>query len=260
MSKIKILKNQSGSDLVFGSRVVSNGEQITLSKHYWLDIAEKIEILDLVTSGDIIVNDGTEDLSPSLGREHLELVEGWTKAEDIIFENNSNGFSSDRVQSAIEEVRNSPVGGLDLYEFKENSSANNKWLEYGANSSPSDETPAILPFDAKLISCTFTNDDDGVDTDIEIHKSSEGSGSNASIVATFQIRNRRVARFSDFTAIQFSAGDKISVFARDKGTNPSQVVVKLYFLITNYNKENAGEDFSSDFSLSVGGITITIGS
>ena len=159
----------------------------------------------------------------------------------------------------LEDFAETVKGSLDVYTFMEGGSASNEWLEYCDNSINSDETPAILPFDAKLIACTYTNKKDDTDTDIQVYKAAEGSGSSSSRVTTFEVRNKRVARFSDFNAIQFQAGDKLSVFLRDKGGNPDDVVVKLYFLITNFNKENAGENYSSDFSLSIGGITITIG-
>lgn len=254
----KILRNESGGDLIIFNKIVPDEESYEVPQRYWADAPTDAELLAAISIGDVVVNDGTSDLSAANG---LLWVVRWQldHASDIPFDNSSNGFTATKTQAAIEEIRTSPVGVLDTYVFSELGIAANEWLEYGGSSIKSNETFAILPFSAKLIACTFSCDDGGSDTDIEVHKAPVGSGGSAAKVATFEVRNRRVARFSDFTHVQFNAGDKFSVYMNDQGTNASNVVVKLYFLVSEFNRVNAGEDFDSNFNLSIGGITITIG-
>ncbi len=252
----KYIKNISGSDIISGGKVISDQQFWELTGPNILKFAFLQKVLDQINNDEVLVSlDGSTTLSKS---ESLIAIRSIDFAENIIFDNSSNGYTALTTQDAIEETQNSIIGALDTYVFTENATASNKWLSYESDSIPSDETPAIIMFDSELVGISFTNDDNGSDTDIEIYKSVKDSGSTTSKIATFEIRNKRVAKFSNFTPIAIDSGDKISVFARDRGTNPSGVVVKLYFKVTNFNTENSGEDFSSDFSLTIGGITITI--
>lgn len=66
MSNILIAKNNSGSEQKFLGTVLQNGEQQQISDFYSPDEIDKAEDLNaLILSGDIVINNGTTDLSPS---------------------------------------------------------------------------------------------------------------------------------------------------------------------------------------------------
>ena len=164
-------------------------------------------------------------------------------SSSIPFDNSVTNLNATNIQELGEEFINSPIGCLDIMVFNENGIARNQWLESYRNSIPSNESPQVLPFDAKLIAVTYSNSAQGSDTDIQIHKSSLGSGSTLSLVTTLQVRASRVSRFSNITPISFNAGDKIAVYLQDQGIRTTNVVIKLYFLIDNHNKEDIVENY-----------------
>lgn len=250
----KWIKNITGSSLLVGGIEIPAGGYFELTGPNVQKFAQSPKVIDMLTNDQILMSlDGSTTLSKS---DSKIILESFTSASRVSFDDSTANLGVFSTQAAIENLLVSPVGALDTYVFSESGSARNQWLEYGIRSIPSDETPAVLPFSAKLIACVFSNDDDGTDTDIEVYRSVQGSGSTTSRAVTFQVRNKRVARFSNFTPIQFAVGDKIGVYMRDKGTNPSDVAVKLYFLVSAFTKENAGEDYSSDLNLSSGGIIV----
>ena len=104
MALQKILKNQSGGLLQILNRNIDNGSQYAVPYQFWLDLAEDTSIDSLIQSGNIVVNDGTSDLSIS---EALELIKRFQfdSAEKITFDNSNNGFISTDTQNAIEEAR-----------------------------------------------------------------------------------------------------------------------------------------------------------
>lgn len=102
----KILKNTTASDIdldILGRRVPASG-QLDLDTSDFARLASDASITELTTlinSGDIVVNDGVSDLSIA---DALAYIEYPDNAANIRFDNSSNGFTSDDVQTAIEEV------------------------------------------------------------------------------------------------------------------------------------------------------------
>ena len=72
---IKILKNNSGAPLeLLGVSDIAHGEQIEVNPSKWIELIERVEIHDLVASGDIIVNDGVSDLNIDAALRHIKKL------------------------------------------------------------------------------------------------------------------------------------------------------------------------------------------
>jgi len=145
---------------------------------------------------------------------------------------------------------NSNVGSLIQMTFGYHSTAKNKWLNYIENPNGSDKVHALMPWDARLIRATLSNSKKGADTDIEIHVAPNGDGNLTSIAYTWAIRNKRVACTSP--SVDFDAGDKLGLFAKDQGTDLKNVTVTLYFVILT-DDACVDEDYSGNFSSSGSG-------
>jgi hypothetical protein len=171
-------------------------------------------------------------------------------------------WSSQRIHDfVLQEVANAAAGDLTNLIGKtvsvgfshSSSSVGNSWLRTETNDSgtSSDRNPYIVPFNCRLLAITFSNSDTGVDTDLQIWKSSVGGNpiSNKTMVHEIEIRNARAHIETSFSSpIEFVIGDKIGVYMLDRGTNSDHPVVQLTFIVTDSTTTNTGYNFSSDFS------------
>lgn len=103
----KILKNTTSSDIeVFNlGRTIPANDQLNLDTSDFIRLASDdvvSELNTLINSGDIVVNDGTNDL---IIEDALEYIKFPDFAKAIRFDNSENGFISDNVKNAIEESK-----------------------------------------------------------------------------------------------------------------------------------------------------------
>jgi len=75
MAIIKRLKNNSGVDKFIITRTVSDQEYYLVPVNLWVEVLDDQDILDDVNSGDLIVNDGLNDLSTVEGLNWLNQFE-----------------------------------------------------------------------------------------------------------------------------------------------------------------------------------------
>lgn len=129
------------------------------------------------------------------------------------------------------------TSGLETFGFKQNfsrsGSANDKWLKRDTDHSeatgPNDDedaTPWVTPYGGQIVALGFMNKKLDCHADIEIYK-------NGTLVYTLQIRTKKWVTKSDFSAISFSAGDRISVFARKVNREPDTVLVDVFVKFTS---------------------------
>lgn len=139
----------------------------------------------------------------------------------------------------------------------EGSDATDRWYShYGDTSLTSDKSPAIVPWDSKLIALTYTNQDNNSDVDLEIYSVHEADTTQKDVEFVWQLRNARVARKTNFSpSILFEAGDRVAVYARDKGSNPDFAVLTLYLQMLTDNSTTVVRSFSGDITL--GGVPET---
>jgi len=106
----KILKNTTGSDI----EIKSTGFTILASSSYTIEVSEFrfwaadeaiTEITSFITSGDIVVNDGINDLSATEGINHLKYPDFAFSQRFLSEPERSNSMSSKTTQQAVEEAR-----------------------------------------------------------------------------------------------------------------------------------------------------------
>ena len=260
---IKILKNTTLSTIelnVLGLQIPTSS-QITIQTQDYAILASSDSVTELTTfinSGDIIVNDGTDDLSISEGLAYIKLAE---IAKSIRFDNSTNGFTSTEVQSAIEESKTSVVGSMFQTLFENNGTSSNIWLNYGANPASSNSVFTLMPFNCKLVACSFTNAASSADLDIQVNIANQGSGNTVNRTIIFQVRNDRVATFSfpnsSNSNLLLNQGDKVGVYIKDQGDNANDPVVTLYFKVLEEVDQNTQENFSTNLSTTLAGTTVT---
>lgn len=156
-------------------------------------------------------------------------------AGSIPFDNDTNGFTSDNVQDAIEEAQNSAVGALIPLQFEHTGNTSNKWLGYTNPAAPSNEIPFVAPQNIAIKGITFVNRDDNVDIDIEIYK-------NGTLVHTENIRNKRWAYNVGISGPAGNQGDRWSIFLRkyDGGTGDQTAQDPIVVLYCKFTNEAAG--------------------
>jgi hypothetical protein len=101
-----ILKNTTGSAIFLSSIGLSipASSSVTIAVTDYLLLASVdgiTEITSYINSGDIVVNDGTNDLTSSVGLNYLKYP---NKAKNIRFDNSANDFDNHVLQEAVEEL------------------------------------------------------------------------------------------------------------------------------------------------------------
>jgi hypothetical protein len=151
---------------------------------------------------------------------------------------------SENVQDAIDELCGrieSNVGDLFKVNFTGNGNSSDKWLGFDNGSTRSDEIPFIAPYNSTLDALTFSNNNDDVDTDAELHI-------NGLVVFTWEIRNKRTAFKTDITSPVIVQGDRISLFMKKvtSGTGttiPQDPTLSVWFSINDDNNAEGGTQF-----------------
>lgn len=239
----KILKNTTGTEIVnnqVGLAIPANSQIIVEPGRYYV-LSEEIGIEgpgtlnQLIQNGDIIVNDGINDLSSDRGIDFLKFPD---RAFHLRFDSvpeRSNGFAAKTVQEAIEEARSAIEGKISvLPTFLNNGNTSNKWLSLDGSFGGSDVIPAVSTFNSKLSGVSYVNSNDNSSIDIEFYVNGTGVPDR---VYVWQIRNKRYSYKTDLPSILISAGDTISCYAaRVSGggiITPSSVLVNLFVQSTD---------------------------
>jgi len=134
---MKILKNSTSTDI----EITSIGLSVIALSSYTVNVEDYLllasddsitELTSLISSGDIVVNDGTSDLSSTDGLNYIKYPDF---AGSSRFDNSTNSFTSTNVQDAIEEAASGGVTIEQLIEFEgyENttthSTTSNGWVQ-----------------------------------------------------------------------------------------------------------------------------------
>ena len=142
-------------------------------------------------------------------------------------------------------------GRLYELEFFYNGAANNHWMDYSDESLPSNEVPAVIPWDSSLVGITFTNKVVNGDADFKIYATAEADNpaTTKTLKYTYSVSNVRTARKTNFAgAVTFAAGDKVAMFVADTGDTIQNPVVTLYLLVTTNNTAVSSSTASGYFS------------
>jgi len=246
-----ILKNTTGSDIAlseFGVTVPLSGQYLCDTQEYTRLAGDDsiTEITTHINTGDIVVNDGVDDITVANGftlQNAIDYLKYPNTAFNIRFAaepERSNGFTKKNTQEAIEESRTSGVGKLIGYFFAGSGNTFNKWLGFGNTNSTSDVVPLVLPQDMSLKGVTYSNANDDSSIDLEVHV-------NGVLSFTWQVRNYRVAWETGLSGYDFNQGDRISIYAK-KVTgggiiNPATPEISIYFKLLDEVSTSNGIQF-----------------
>ena len=229
----KILKNTTGSNIdlsELGLRVPASS-QITIQSFDYIKLASDdsvTELTTLINSGDIIVNDGTSDLSASDGIDYIKYP---NFAKNIRFTSVTGKLLEKNIQDALDESAENADTALNTPRFTipliyNGTPGNNEFIGY-SNLIPGDDTPIVVPIDSVLQEYTFSNKNSNADYTIELRRNS----TTAAVFDTTSKVNTLSFVQSGITQA-FTAGDTIYIKYIDDGSNASDMVIVLLFKAT----------------------------
>lgn len=169
-------------------------------------------------------------------------------AAGIPFDNSTNGFVSDDVQDAIEELTDTFVGKGFQTTFLGKGELKNKWMENEDSHIESNQTPNIFKYESRLVGIDYQNKKKNSDPIILIAISDYGAGNTISRSYKWTLNNVRVAmKTNQFTGFTINAGDKMAVYVKDNGGDPRDLVVTMDFLVTDAPATELSENFNQYF-------------
>jgi hypothetical protein len=249
----KIIKNLSSPPVDI--EILETGVTILTSTTHTIDPVSYLhwakpeaitEITPYLNSGDLVVNDGTQDLTASEAIRFLEYADrlyieelGVNKAKTakIINFDGDVAVTEDGTGKVTVTVGTGGVVKGKLYDFSFNNvgKTSNKWLEFASSSAPSNENPLVTPYDSDMIALTYSNTKDDSGVDVEVYR-------NGVLFFTWQIRGKRTAWKTDINNTSVSQGDRVSVFFKKVGgqTDPTTPIIDLYFSVTSHNEAEGG--------------------
>ena len=221
----KILKNTTGSVIdidTLGLQIPASG-QITINPPDYLLLSEADTISELspqITSGDIVVNDGSGDLSPA--SEAIAFLQYPDDAANIKFtptDDISENTVQEAIGSGVSTALNTPRFSIPL--IYNGTVSNNEFIGY-SNLLPGDATPIVIPIDSFLEEYTFSNNKTTADFTIELRR----NGTTATVFNSVSKVNTQQFVETGINQV-FDQGDNIYVKYIDDGTNAQDVTILL---------------------------------
>lgn len=227
---IKIIKNVSGSTQQIVNADVANNGSFNISPELWLAASNDSDLRTKITNGTLVVNNGTSDLSANEGLIHLDRFQ-FDDAENITFDNSSNGFTSTNAQNAIEESKNTAVGKarFTITTTFNSTVGNNNWLGYN-ELLPGNVTPIRIPVSCTLKEITFSWSGASVDGRYDLYKNGTAGGNI--VYQTPNIVNQANGINITGLNLSFVNGDFFVGRWIDTGDNPSDMAVVYFFQTT----------------------------
>lgn len=240
MAHSLILKNTTLSDIyIVGRQLVASGQD-DFSGENTSRIQTDPLLLPAVDAGDIIVNDGTTDLTAVFGRLYIE--HGFVAAATTVQENDviingdtttinfagnigvvDDGAGKVTITAGQESLQGHSLQSLFVGGLKDS------WMFLGdSNSTPPSGpeslgavSPAVFAADVEAFALTYSNKNPNVDVDAEFYR-------NGTLIFTWIIRNAQTAtKTTALSALTFSAGDRLGIFLSDVGTGNDADQVQL---------------------------------
>lgn len=147
-------------------------------------------------------------------------------ADSTPFDNDTNGFESDNVQEAIEEVLELADAAIYTIPLVYNGTLSGTQFISYSNLTP--DSPIVIPKKSSFVGFTFSNSRTGADYTINLRN-------NTTTGTPFYTTSKTNTQFFAETLATpepFEAGDTISVQYADNGTNGSDGVWLLTFKVT----------------------------
>ena len=172
-------------------------------------------------------------------------------AFSIPFDNDTNGFSADNVQNAIEEARTGFEGKGFQSTFAGNGTFRDSWLSQEDTNVESNESPDIFKYDAQLVGIDFTNQNQNVDCTIiiAIKEYPFNNVNNPERFYKWTLSGVRSAlRTNQSAGFTVNAGDVMAVYLLDQGGNANDVLLTMDFIVLNAPTTEISYSFSQNFS------------
>lgn len=240
---IKILRNTTISDIVISDTGITIqpgvGNQYTIPPIDYVLWAESADITSFVNSGDILVTDGTSELSSTDG---LDFIRYPDNAKNQRFDGDtlrSNGFPDNiSTQAAIEFAKTTVSGKMQDFEFTTTGNTQNKWVNISHPANSSDIVPFIALWSGSVIGFSYINQNDDSSVDLEFYV-------NGSLTYTWEIRNKRYAYKTDETGLfTVTQGDRLSIFAKKitgaSIVNPSGISGEVMAVVSTIGSADGG--------------------
>jgi len=155
-------------------------------------------------------------------------------AEDIVFNNTSNGYTATEVQSAIEESFNSAILKPRFSIVTTfNGTTGNEYLGY-SELIPGDKTPIRIPLNSVLKEITVAYRDTllgsaSIDGTYRLYKN--GLSNPGDVVHTEVFSNQNNGKLITGLNISFNANDYMVGQWVDQGSNPKDMVIVYFFQV-----------------------------
>lgn len=223
----KILKNTTGSDIDIKSigLTVSASSQITIQVQDYLLLSSDDVVAELqtyISSGDIVVNNGSVDLDSEDGADFILYPD---RADAVSFDDSSFGFDAEDVQEAFQEL-DFIVAPLvvPISLIYNGTLSNNEFIGY-SNLLPGDSTPVISPMSGVWRGFTWSNSKDNCDFALEFRIGS----TTATPFFTWSVDNTQTADVNFPVSPSVTAGDEVYIKYIDEGTNAADAAIVLKF-------------------------------
>jgi len=224
MARTIKIENKSGATKTWIGQLLADDEMFDIPERLMTKWANNSTVITDVASGDLklVKSEGpTVYYTAAEGQRVLDGLDPKLAGDGSSGELLCTNPSGNLVWTSI-------VGGT--ISFMNDKVTSNKWLTInGTPGSTSDITPAVIPFNAVIFGLAFTNTVNSSDIDLEIHK-------NGTLLFTWEIRTKRHAyKTNGLSAVTFSAGDTLSVYAKDvaAGIDPDDPVVHIHYSFTD---------------------------
>lgn len=148
-------------------------------------------------------------------------------ADSVPFDNDTNGFTADSTQEAIEEAKAQaegfPRAGIPL--VQNGVQGNGDWISY-SNLVP--DAVITFPVNSRINEITVANRKNSVEFDLEVYKNGSTAGD---IVDTWSFSTGAGVNYASLSSVNLDlvVGDFIRLKYIDQGTNTSDLVVVIYF-------------------------------
>ena len=226
--------------------IPAQSERVIDPAHY-LKWARSTDVVPFIDSGDIVVNDGIDDLPI---QEAKDFISHDHKANAIRFDPTNTSFSDKTLQKTTENLCNG-VGSIWTSEFGGDALVNDEWAELNHTGLVSNETPDVVVFKSKLIGASYSNSAHTADFDLKLYGNNEGDGAgDLTEIWNWVAVDARVARKTDISPdVIVNPGDKLALYVADNSKNSRDLKIKLYWMILEMNSETSLENYTDDFVL-----------
>jgi len=218
---IKILvKNNSGAEVFIddlGISIPDSSERDLIIEFDLEELNKSEDLQNHVSSGDLIINDGLNDLDIPTALAHLAVESEWSD-----YEPGAPVVDSTTGMPAFEDPVSGETLGLEVIEIpcgRHNSTVKNQYLRT-VGGIPMNITGVPLPYNATLVYFTVSNGKDTESWTAQVRKNG-----NTTIEDSLGLDNA----WENHSIIQnenFYEGDRIQVYLNGTGTYP---LVRLYF-------------------------------